>query len=215
LFCCSPTDEPDTGDGRDAAPYDADTDDGSLEDADEADVERDLSRCGAGTEACGDCHGTPANAAPPPDLAGITEVEAMTVGTHDAHMLGSAMVEEGLTNPTPCDACHREPSAVLDRRHCDSPPPAEVIFRGVGSADGSYPIWDRSRGTCALVYCHGATLEGGRRTEPTWNDPTPMVCGDCHRRNYHGQTYCDCHEHVWADGEIRNPSLHINGVVDM
>ena len=111
--------------------------------------------------------------------------------------------------------CHRVPADVLDLRHCDSPPPAEIAFHGVALADGAYPFWDRANGTCLTVYCHGATLEGGPLASPAWTDPTPLECGDCHSMTYHGERTCECHTQVWAAGEIANPALHINGVVDL
>lgn len=176
----------------------------------DADVERDLSRCGTGGEVCGDCHGNPRSASPPPDLEGRIDVSEMTVGTHQQHMLGSALSVGGA-----CTDCHREPSEVLDLRHCDSPPPAEVVFGGVAIADGAYPFWDRTTGTCLTVYCHGATLDGGPLVTPPWTDPTPLDCGDCHAMICHGSSTCECHTRVWLDGQILNPALHINGQIDL
>jgi predicted CxxxxCH...CXXCH cytochrome family protein len=196
------------------ADVDADVDaDGDADvDADrDADEERDLIRCGAGTEACGTCHGTSAGSpAPPPDTSGLDDPAELTVGAHEAHLAGSDM-----HGPVACTECHEVPAAVLDEGHCDSASPAEVEFGSVATGGGTFPLWDREENGCSMVYCHGATLEGGSDPRPSWAGGAPMECGSCHRRSYHGQTACDCHGHVWAGGEIARPDLHGNGRLDM
>ncbi len=34
--------------------------------------------------------------------------------------------------------------------------------------------------TCSAVYCHGSTLTGGTKTNPSWVSPTDAACGTCH-----------------------------------
>jgi predicted CxxxxCH...CXXCH cytochrome family protein len=207
------------GDADGDADTDADTDadgdgdaDADLDGEEEADVERDLSRCGTGEEVCGDCHGGPDVGGPPPDTFGLTDPALITVGAHAQHFSGG-----GFTRSIPCTECHRMPVEVLDRGHCDSEMPAEVRFGELAASDGMYPYWDRVEGSCATVYCHGATLEGGRSRSPQWTTGGPMTCGGCHDVDtYHGQPYCsDCHESVTADKEIIAPELHINGRCDL
>ncbi len=176
----------------------------------DADIERDLSRCGTGEESCSDCHGGMATGGPPPDLQGRTETTEITVGAHGRHFIGSAS-----SAAVACNECHRLPASVFALRHCDSPEPAEVRYGEIATQGGMYPAWNRDEGTCSMVYCHGATLDGGRNPSPSWTGGGPLGCGDCHAENYHGLTVCDCHGTVWADGEIIAPERHVDGYIDM
>jgi predicted CxxxxCH...CXXCH cytochrome family protein len=173
-------------------------------------ADRDLSRCGTGTETCGTCHGSSTNAAPPPDTSGNTDPSVVTVGAHQQHVVattGYAAIA--------CSECHVVPTDVLDPGHCDSAPPAEVKFGPLASAKNTYPVWDRTTGTCQGTYCHGATLEGGSDKNPSWTSTTSVYCGSCHSANYHGQSGCSCHGSVWSGGQIIDPTKHINGQIDM
>ncbi|MBI5481497.1 MAG: CxxxxCH/CxxCH domain-containing protein [Deltaproteobacteria bacterium] len=174
------------------------------------DAPRDLSRCGTGGESCGTCHGSGASPAPPPDTSGSSDPSAITVGSHQVHLAGSTGVA-----PVACSECHVVPTSVLDPGHCDSPAPAELRFGTLASAKGTYPVWDRTSGTCQGVYCHGATLQGGSNKNPSWTSTTALTCGSCHSASYHGQTGCSCHGSVWSGGQIIDPTKHINGKVDM
>jgi len=203
------------GDGDTDSDADSDGDgdtDADLDHEEEADVERDLSRCGTGEELCGDCHGGVDTGGPPPDTNGLTDTAMVTVGAHAAHFDGG-----GFTRSIPCTECHVQPATVLDLGHCDSPMPAEVRFGPVASSDGMYPYWNRADVNCSLVYCHGATLEGGNLESPSWTQGGPMECGGCHNvTTYHGEPNCyECHRSVSAAKEIIEPALHINGRVDM
>jgi len=205
------TDAPDSDGDRDA---DGETDHEVAADADadadqDVDEERDLRRCGDGTGTCWSCHGTEASAAPPPDTSGLTDPAEPTVGSHAAHLAGGAFADA-----VDCSECHAVPGDVLDRGHCDSLPPADVTFGDLATADGTFPMWSRDSASCSMVYCHGATLEGGSDTSPSWTGPG-VTCGSCHSRTYHGQRSCDCHSSVWSGGEIVSPELHVNGRVDM
>lgn len=208
---CGPTDG--DGDGDVDGGVDGDGDiDGDADTGPDADeeVERDLSRCGDGSESCGDCHGTAESAAPPPDLEGLEDPSEVTVGLHDVHRLG------GEIGPAvDCDECHQVPTDILDVGHCDSPAPAEVRFGDLASAGGTFPIWNRDEETCSMVYCHGATLDGGSSTPLSWTSGDAVQCGDCHTRVYHVSESCgDCHGSVWSGGGISNPALHGNGRVN-
>lgn len=176
----------------------------------EAGIDADLRRCGTGNEACGTCHGTVGDPVPPPDTAGRISTSEITVGTHAIHLSGGSFAD-GVA----CSECHTEPSNVLDRGHCDSPEPSEVVFGPTATRGGTFPVWNRSNGTCSMVYCHGATMTGGTNTTPDWTSSGTVVCGSCHEQDYHGLTECSCHGTVWAAGQIINTSLHINGFVDM
>jgi hypothetical protein len=66
-----------------------------------------------------------------------------------------------------------------------------------------------------MVYCHGATLVGGSNTTPNWTASGTGLFVSCHEQYQHGLTECSCHLSVWANGQIINTSLHINGIVNM
>lgn len=172
-------------------------------------ADRDLSRCGTGAESCGSCHGSGTSPAPPPDTAGNSDPSAITVGAHQVHLAGGTGFAA-----IACSECHAVPTGVLDVGHCDSAAPAEVKFGPLATAKGTYPVWNRTAGTCQGTYCHGATLQGGSDKSPSWTSTTAMTCGSCHAANYHGQTGCNCHGSVWSGGQITDPSKHVNGVTD-
>jgi predicted CxxxxCH...CXXCH cytochrome family protein len=90
--------------------------------------------------------------------------------------------------------------------------------------------------SCAASYCHGATLEGGSLTAPSWTvtNGTQAACGTCHGRppltgpdvagypahkfhTYRQRLACGtCHEGAsqTALGPAAVP-LHVNGVKDV
>jgi len=147
------------------------------------------------------------NAAPPVDTSGNSDPSLITVGSHQAHVTASTGFAA-----IPCSECHKVPTNVLDPGHCDSPPPAEVTF-GPLASKGTYPVWNRTAGTCQNVYCHGATIQGGATETPAWTSTTPLGCQSCH--DGHGNSGCSCHGTVWSGGQIIDPSKHINGQVNM
>jgi len=62
---------------------------------------------------------------------------------------------------------------------------------GVGFSEGALSgladdaSFDADEKKCSNVYCHGATLEGGGHTEPTWENDDELLddhaqCEDCH-----------------------------------
>ncbi len=173
---------------------------------------------------CRTCHGDAESAAPPRDLTGNTATTAMGVGAHRAH-LGLSGNKTHLT--VPCSACHLVPSETFSKGHIDTLGPAEVIFQGIAILGGLVPRWDREKGTCSQVYCHGATLEGGVHTTPVWNQvgSGQSGCGSCHgmppRRLRNGDSHTastacsSCHTHMRPDGSFSKPELHLNGRVDL
>ncbi len=199
------------GSANDAAPQ-ADTlwyDDAEGRKDTTGQADRDLSRCGTGTESCGSCHGSGTNAAPPPDTAGNSDPSEITVGSHQTHVGGGTGFAA-----IPCSECHKVPTNVLDPGHCDSAAPAEVKFGTLASTGGTYPVWSRSTGTCQGTYCHGATLQGGATETPPWTSTTPLTCRSCH--DGHGRNPsndCACHSAVWSGGQIIDPTKHINGLL--
>jgi predicted CxxxxCH...CXXCH cytochrome family protein len=125
--------------------------------------------------------------------------------------------------------CHVKPADALAPGHIDGE--LTVTFGGIAAQGVTVPpAWDRSTATCSSTYCHGATLAGGTNTAPIWTtvDGTQAACGTCHGippavwgHEYppiHGNNACTfCHYDVANDRgtAITNPSLHVNGVVDV
>jgi predicted CxxxxCH...CXXCH cytochrome family protein len=188
--------------------------DGSFKDATRhVDGTVDLS----GNLACNTCHGNVDNAAPPVDTTGSSDTTRVTVGAHQSHL----KVPAGIFAAVPCGTCHKVPSSVGDAGHNDGT--AQVNFTGRAVTDGANPAWDAGAATCADAYCHGGTLSGGTLTTPKWTkvDGTQAVCGNCHGSPPpapHPQVAdCSkCHGDVInADRTFKNPSLHVNGQVDV
>jgi predicted CxxxxCH...CXXCH cytochrome family protein len=127
------------------------------------------------------------------------------------------------------------PDAIDASGHIDSVLPAEVRFTGlalVAGLDAAVEAADDSPETvvtCRNVYCHGASLEGGSRIEPAWNDGSPaqfVACGACHGigpatlrsggPHPDGDNCATCHGEVVDDqGRIKDPGLHIDGRVQV
>lgn len=188
---------------------------------------------------CTGCHGGgAAGAAPPPDLAGASATDLVTIGAHAAHVLSPAR----LRGPIPCSDCHREPATLDAPGHIDSAGPAEVFpagFGGLAAAGGAVPAWDRASATCADVYCHGGgttrmsmdTAPGLART-PVWTalGAGAAACGACHGvppvDGLHAPALtlfdcASCHSQSVAPTGVPilvgDPatSRHMNGVVDV
>ncbi len=172
---------------------------------------------------CVGCHGRDGSAAPPVDLKGSSLETARGVGAHAVHLANNA-----LGHDVACDDCHKVPATVDAAGHADTAWPAEVVFAGLALHDGAEPALEAGPGpaatvTCSSVYCHGATLAGGKLTAPAWNPPNPAAskCDACHGfpppspHPAYGQ--CDrCHAPVVsADGTIADRARHIDGVVDV
>jgi len=127
---------------------------------------------------CTACHGTEGqNPAPPRSTTGLTDTGEVAVGAHQAHL------QDGpLRQAVACSECHVVPATVDAPGHADDGAPAEITWGPLAGADGAQGAWDRDSATCSNVYCHGATLEGGTNTTPSWVtlDGTQAACGTCH-----------------------------------
>lgn len=122
---------------------------------------------------CEQCHGSKSNAAPPSDLRGRTDITALGVGAHQAHLLGGSA-----GRPLACAECHRVPEKVEDSSHADAPP-AEVSLLGAAQAHGRSPEWNRQSARCSDTYCHAPT-PGDQRPSPPWNGVVEVSCQSCH-----------------------------------
>lgn len=173
-------------------------------------------------ESCNTCHGD-VNAAPPRDLAGNTDPEALGVGAHQVHLAGSERARA-----VPCSDCHLVPDDVRDPGHLDSSVPAEVVFSGAASAYGPNATYEN--GTCRLTSCHGGSFpeghdSGGSLTEPVWNEvgQGQAACGTCHAipppppHPNPGTFPCHmCHQNLAEDDvTFLRPELHVDGVVTL
>jgi predicted CxxxxCH...CXXCH cytochrome family protein len=173
-----------------------------------------------GDDRCTRCHGGAAgSAAPPPAVAGESATTSPAVGAHASHLRDAA-----IRHALGCGACHVVPASPSDPGHVDASP-AEVRFGELATARGARPEWDRERGVCSGVYCHGATLTGGTVRTPAWTrvDGTQRTCASCHGApppsGGHGPT-----EHRGSCGDCHGPgytatsvdaALHVNGARDV
>ena len=163
---------------------------------------------GAYPQACSYCHGSSENPAPPPDLDGASDSLSKGVGAHQVHLNTTRAIID-------CSDCHRVPGDVSDEGHVDSDFPAEVTFGPRAKTGGLGPTWDGIK--CSNVYCHGASLDGGTKPEPQWNESRTNSCTICHgipplTGEYHvaGETTCTpCHSAAIT------PENHVNGEVDL
>ena len=166
---------------------------------------------------CASCHGSPDNAAPPVGVSGETATTTRAVGAHQAHLKGPG----NLSAPVDCVACHDVPTQVEYPGHINGTP--DVAFHGLAMVDGASPEWDRTGNACSDVYCHGATITGGKNTAPVWTnvDGTQEHCDSCHGDPPpppHAQsTQCGmCHAATATlDGQLKDKTKHVNGQIDV
>jgi len=125
---------------------------------------------------CDACHGGTGNAAPPPDVNGNTDPTLPTVGAHAAHLDGAGLSSAKM----PCESCHVLPATVDDESHLTGK--STIFFPGgISANDGAKPAYDAATQTCSSVYCHGATLGGGKVSTPKWTDTALAPgCESCH-----------------------------------
>ncbi len=171
-----------------------------------------------GSLSCTTCHGDAARAsnpaAPPRGTRGETANTTRAVGAHQKH-LGGGIYRNGIA----CGECHTVPTTML---HADGT--VQLTFGTLATAEGVTPVWN---GTTCTAYCHGATLQGGQNTAPTWTAGTQLACNACHGispptgrhqlAEHVGQRCSRCHSEVAADtatpGIIQTTAakgLHVN-----
>ncbi len=175
---------------------------------------------------CYGCHGTKETAgAPGPDLKGVTDTSAVTVGLHKAHLTASLY-----RGPVACSTCHTVPKKLSDKGHFDDDVPAEVIFDAAssgklrGTGVDLKPTWDRKTATCGKVHCH--SLDGAKVTSWSWTKKLSggLSCTSCHGmppkqtvsgKAHSSSTNCDvCHSAAYTAKGALDPSKHINGKVE-
>ncbi len=179
------------------------------------------------TVTCTSCHGRGDDPAPPNALDGSEDTRDPGVGAHRQHLHDNV-----IRGAVACEECHKVPKHIGDEGHVD-PLPAEVTFGPLASKDGAdndtldthgpfAPAWTPETLTCA-TYCHGATLTGGKATNPVWTrvDGSQAQCDSCHGApppapHPQSSRCVTCHaDTVDEQGRIRlDLGKHINGVVD-
>lgn len=173
-------------------------------------------------EECSQCHGDSESPAPPKSINGGTATTDMSVGAHRSHLAASE--SSTFHAPVLCASCHLVPDEVQSPGHLDDGDNrAELTFGALARTGGSEPVLNTD-GSCSNVYCHGSTLSGGTLNTPTWNivNATARECGSCHGAPPPSPHPADencgtCHPSVSvADNRVfLDPSLHINGVLDV
>ena len=167
-------------------------------------------------ESCVACHGGDAGPAPPVALDGSSDVGALGVGAHQAHLQGGDL-RAGIA----CGECHPPVTSVA--AHIDDFV-ADLAWGTLATTGPVTPAWDRGAATCSSVYCHGTTLAGGSLTAPVWTDDSgaAATCGACHGApppEPHPQlTNCrTCHPGTLLEsGDIDVAGgLHIDGEVEI
>ncbi len=186
---------------------------------------------------CTFCHGTPtgpsfdastqlARAAPPDDVAGrLTGTNTAAVGAHQKHVTAGALWDPVATSPgAPCANCHLVPTDLAHLANTSWTFTWSTLATGNGSTT---PAWTAGSLTCAN-YCHGATLNGGTHTSPTWNGGAAEVsCTSCHgsppatgatigsqpAHLYHAGQGVTCDRcHSGYNSSTANTAEHVNGI---
>ena len=181
-----------------------------------------------GDSLCVSCHGGQDNqtGAPPFDLDGASDTAVATVGAHSAH------VQATLARPFACAECHEDVPQVVTPLHIDGK--IDLPFGSLSRTGGASPSFDPGTLSCSTTYCHGATLQGGTHTAPTWNKvgQGEAACGNCHglppaqlpstsHPAYALQARCaGCHpdtadtDAAGNDVILAGGGLHVNGAVN-
>lgn len=183
--------------------------------------------CHQGTpEACNVCHGSNVNAAPPKDVNGNKSTSFITVGAHQAHLLGSS-----LSSGIRCSECHKVPKNYKEPGHIDNTSNAEVVFTdslaNVNTKGRNKALMTITRVNnnqnieCANTYCHGNFTNGNNYT-PKWiSGSDEAKCGSCHSmppKAPHIQVVAcfACHSAtVDQNQRIIDKSKHINGKLEV
>ncbi|BDG05812.1 CxxxxCH/CxxCH domain c-type cytochrome [Anaeromyxobacter oryzae] len=163
----------------------------------------------SGTD-CTHCHGDPnrADASALVRAAPPVSVDGSDGGAHLAHLRGGA-----LRGPVDCAECHVVPTST---RHFDGK--IDLSFGPLARSGGAQPVF--AGGSCASVYCHGATLSaGGSNIAPVWTaGASQAACGTCHGAPppapHTTSTACEsCHTGYTATSV--NLATHINGTIEV
>jgi predicted CxxxxCH...CXXCH cytochrome family protein len=168
----------------------------------------------AGSSACTICHGDAGRPEVDPlvQAAPPRSVDGSDGGAHLAH-LHAGPYRAALA----CSECHQVP---VTAGHSNGI--VEIAFGALARTGGATPSF--SGGSCASVYCHGATLNaGGAHTTPRWSGGAPeTACGACHGAPppSHDAGATDCHAcHPGtekADGTIDVfNGMHVDGKVEV
>ncbi len=154
-------------------------------------------------------------AAPPSGTQGESTSSQVAVGAHLAHLDPA-----GLSRSIGCQECH---GATLpsDETHADAT--VALGWGPVASAGGVTPApagfdaaWEASP-TCT-TYCHGASLTGGTRTNPSWTGTGQATCGSCHALppgSWHPANSSCGQCHPTSGGASYDPAVHVNGQVEL
>lgn len=160
------------------------------------------------------CHGDDLGNAPPRSISGTTATTSTAVGAHQAHLVASPSWHQKVE----CADCHVVPDRIDAPGHIDGDGKAEVVFSA--RAGGAASMWN---GTTCTAGCHGKAAWGGTNPTPTWTrvDGTQSACGSCHGApppppHPTGSNCAACHPTMEENSlRFRDPSSHINGVVDV
>ena len=145
---------------------------------------------------CSACHGDESSPAP-------------AVGAHAAHLSGGRVKVF-----VACTDCHVVPQAWSDAGHIDDGV-AEVTFGPLATGDGDLsPSY--VDGTCSNTYCHGADLDGGTNTAPSWTQTIPDLCGTCHGLppggDHPNMDSCGmCHGSTYGADGLKDDGFHLDG----
>ena len=168
---------------------------------------------------CTFCHGGTDNdtGAPPESVTGETATDLPGVGAHSAHLLADPTWHKAFQ----CSDCHTVPTDALDEGHIDGT--IQHVWGAMAKKDGAAPAF--ADGSCSGVYCHGATMEAGTVTAPSWTtvDGSQAACGACHGLPPTGahpamEDCSVCHGCVSDENQMIRPegaAFHINGTVNM
>lgn len=172
---------------------------------------------------CTFCHGgiDDSTGAPPEGIRDETSDASLDFPAHGPHVQ-----DTDLHDAFGCEQCHENHTSIFDAGHIfggdTTPGVADTDFSASLSDAGSW-----SGSGCSNLYCHG----DGRRDNGTVDADDDVSCGDCHETTLsentdlsephgdhfeEGATCVDCHAaDVDAAREITDPSLHVNGEVDI
>ena len=174
--------------------------------------------------ACNACHGSADSPAPPVDHNGKTDPALPTVGAHQAHLKGKTYSKGGMK----CETCHTLFTAVDAPGHLDGSASTVNFPNGIATFKGTTASYAVATQTCSGVYCHGATMDGGKVKTPVWTQ-TSLACDGCHLsppppESGHPETdpaqgtkaCVKCHSKtINADGTLNvQGGFHINGGVN-